>query len=514
MQLETRLIATNIGRMNKNDPISYPILTHKSNPNNPFIMFNENNLPNYTNPGCNKRIMINGNNDNDDKMLIDKGTASSISTSFNIIKGIMGVGILTLPWCISRIGLLLSVIFLIISFLLSYICWIFLTILCDKYHVYSYRDIGLVIFGKKFATFLDVILLIFLYLVCILYIVFLSQFIIDGLSQFGILINKNITFINLSSISSILEFCKTKFFIITISTFFILWPLSLLPHLDYLKYSSFLGIIGCFYTIGLIIFTFFDEKDKTGYFINKSVKFTINTTNNNYIWYWLSSFSVFVACFNTHFNCPALYGELKNKTQIKYINISTISFIITLFLNLLTGICGYFTFGINLNENILDTLNYGLIVGIARLIMTLTIIGTYPLLFWNIKISINNLFLYKNITNINHTKIKKMPRKYTCLCSKIFIYFIVTITIWITSIVAFDVAVMITFMQSLLGNAIVFIFPSIFYLQMLKNEKKQNKNITKIFFVTILCYILVTFGIICVIGGCIASIMFWTGYIK
>eukprot|EP01084_Bolivina_argentea_P052258 95992_1 len=146
--------------------------------------------------------------------------------------------------------------------------------------------------------------------------------------------------------------------------------------------------------------------------------------------------------------------------------------------------------------------------------MSLTIIGSYPLLYWNIKISIDNLFLYKNVTDINHTRIQKVERKYTCLCSKIFINFIVTVTIWIASIEAFDVAIMITFMQSLLGNAIVFIFPSVFYLQMLKNQKSNKQNITKIFLVTILCYILVIFGTFCVLGGCISSIMYWTGYIQ
>eukprot|EP00483_Globobulimina_turgida_P012680 UN12703 len=111
-------------------------------------------------------------------------------------------------------------------------------------------------------------------------------------------------------------------------------------------------------------------------------------------------------------------------------------------------------------------------------------------------------------------KIEKIARKYTCLCSKLFINFIITATIWVTAIIAFDVAVMITFMQSLLGNAIVFIFPAIFYLQMLKNEKSDTENITKIFLITILCYILVIFGLFCVLGGCIASIMFWIGYIQ
>ena len=416
-----------------NDIIAYPQLTQKrgGNKNNPFLLYSESNaLQNYTNPNNEepKQIkMPNMKSLSFSSMFIDRGFASNISTSFNIIKGIMGVGLLTIPWCIDTVGLLPSLILMTISFLLSYICWILLSLLCDKYHVYTYRDVGLITFGEKFAICLYVILFVFLYLVCILYVVFLSQFIQDGLSEFGIIIDDNITFGNLQTLSTFEQFAETKFFIITISIFFILFPLSLLPNLDSLKYSSFIGIIGCFYTIGLIVFTFFDEKDKNGYYVSKSVKFWANfhlDSSASFIWYWLSAFSVFVACFNTHYNCPALYGELQDKTPSKYINIASISFILVLFINLLIGICGYFAFGDASDENILDTLNHGIIVGTARLIMALTIIGSYPLLFSPIKESIDNLVLYRNITNENHTKIKKMPRKYTCPCSKIFIYFL------------------------------------------------------------------------------------------
>mmetsp|Transcript_27804 Transcript_27804/g.45857 ORF Transcript_27804/g.45857 Transcript_27804/m.45857 type:complete len:562 (+) Transcript_27804:22-1707(+) len=464
-------------------------------------------------------------------MLLQSNMASNISTSFNIIKGIMGVGILTMPWSISNVGLLPSVILILLSFVLSYICWILLCYLCQHYNVYAYRDIGFVLFGHKFANFLDVVLLVFLYLVCILYIVFLSEFAMDGLSEFGIPIDDSITFSNLYTIASLSQFVKTKFFIITASVFVILFPLSLLPRLDMLKYSSFLGIIGCFYTIGLVAFVFFDNKDQTGVYVAKSVDFwgnfhhphnSASTESSNgrwYGWYWLSSFSVFVACFNTHFNCPALYGELKHKTPSKYIKISSISFILVLVINFIIGLCGYFAFGTDCDENILDTLNHGLIVGVARFIMTLTIIGTYPLLFWNIKISINHLLLYKSVTNPTHTRIKKVRRKYTCGCSKFFVYLLVTATIWVAAVVAKDVAVLITFMQSLLGNAIVFILPSVFYLQMLKQDAnkmgtRNKRSVTKILMITILCYIIVAFGLLCVLGGCIASIMFWTGYIQ
>ena len=308
----------------------------------------------------------------------------------------------------------------------------------------------------------------------ILYVVFLGQFVADGLMEFNIKINTSMSFGELHSITSFKEFVLTKFFILTFAILFILFPLTLLPKLDSLKYSSFLGIIGCLYSIGLVAFNFFDERGKNGYYMNNTVEW-VNYHNSpvsfygnygeesKYIWYWLSSFSIFAASFNTHFNCPALYGELINRNQQKYINITSISFVIVLLINLIISLCGYFTYGIYVNENILYSLNnLGLTVGIAELIMTLTIIGSYPLLFWNIKISLKNLIFYKH--TINHKKIK---RKYTNKYTEYFVFFICTVTIWIFSIIAKDVGVLISLIQSLFGNAIVFIFPPIFYLKLL-----------------------------------------------
>eukprot|EP01083_Nonionella_stella_P086523 240441_1 len=500
-----------------NSPIRYPILTQKDNPNNPFVMFNESNLPNYTNP-----VPMHPSTHTHNKLdnfVDDNGGASSASTSFNIIKGIMGVALLTLPWSIANVGLLPSVIFLFLSFILSYISWIFLCLLCEHYNVYSYRDIGLVVFGPWFATVLDLVLLVFLYLISILYVMFLSQFIIAGLAAFNISIDTTTTFANLYLIESFHQFVCTKFFIITVTLFGILFPLSLLKHLDSLKYSSFLGIIAYFYVIGLVAFAFCEEKQLNGYYISPSVvsvNFHSNTgQEDQLLWFWMSSFNLFVASFNTHFNGPALYGELKGKTPRKFIRISSVSFVVALVLNLLLGLCGYFAFGLKCNQNILitlDVLNFGLVVAAAQLIMTLTIIGTYPLLFWNIKVSCDNLFLYQNVMDENHTKVKKIPRKYTCACSKIFLYFMVTITIWMIAIFADDVAVILSFMEALLGNAIVFIFPAILYLTMIQREKKGSN--VKRFLVTIMCYIVVIFGVACIIGGSVSSIMFWTGYIS
>eukprot|EP01083_Nonionella_stella_P086524 240444_1 len=206
-----------------NSPIRYPILTQKENRNNPFLMFNESNLPNYTNP-VHQSIQA---HDKLDDIANDNGTASSASTSFNIIKGIMGVALLTLPWSIANVGLLPSVIFLFLSFILSYISWIFLCLLCEHYSVYSYRDIGLVVFGPWFATVLDLVLLVFLYLISILYVMFLSQFIIAGLAAFNIPVDTTnfvhvatyLLFIGFVGSLLLLEFWRQKALALYVSTY-------------------------------------------------------------------------------------------------------------------------------------------------------------------------------------------------------------------------------------------------------------------------------------------------------
>merc|ERR1719229_603014 len=137
----------------------------------------------------------------------------------------------------------------------------------------------------------------------------------------------------------------------------------------------------------------------------------------------------------------------------------------------------------------MDLLGNTLGVGVARLIMTVTIVGTYPLLFWNIKVSTANMFLYRDVVRI-HSKIKKVPRKYTCRCSQITLYFAVTVAVWLAAVELGDVAVMIAFMQSLLGNAIVFILPAVFTLNMLRHPHSKGSTLsnTQQFAALVLCY--------------------------
>jgi len=524
-----------------NDPVAYPNLTSQSI-NNPFHLFNEANVPNYTNPGVappdptpsaatnlslqttatatsaptatasNDRGGGHQGSKRPQNHSVGGGTASGISTAFNIVKGIMGVGILTVPWSLSQIGIAPALVLLSLSFLLSLACWVLLCLLCSFYGVFSYRDLGLIVFGRRFATFLDVLLLLFLYLVCILYVVFLTDFVVDGLSTFGVAVTDDLTLSSLPSIGSLplSEVAGSRLFIAAVAVFGVLFPLSLLRRLDSLKYSSFLGIVGVLYTVGLVLFTFFDDGDRSGRAVAASVRWVRWHGDGDTVWFWLSSFSVFVAAFNSHYNAPALFGEMRGRSPSKFIRIASASFLFLLATNAAIGMAGYFVAGDGAAQNVLDSLPQTLSVGIARLIMAVTITGTYPLLFWNVKESLDNLLMLRSVVRL-HSKIKKVPRKYSCFCTKFTVYLAVTASILVAAVSVEDVAVCIAFMQSLIGNAIVFVFPSLFFLQMVRHRKHSGAQLAA---ATVLCYVVILFGAVCVFGGSIAAVLFWTGYIR
>jgi len=254
-----------------------------------------------------------------------------------------------------------------------------------------------------------------------------------------------------------------------------------------------------------------------------------------------------VAAFNAHYNAPALLGELRGRSPTTFVRLSTASFCFMLSVNVAMGLAGYFVFGVDVEQNVMDSLAGGLCAAVAQFMMTAAIVGTYPLLFWNVKVSAKNLILYRNVVRL-HSKIRKKKRKYTCRCTEITLYLAITVSLWLLAVSLGDVAIMVAFMQSLLGTAIVVIFPALFCLKMIKHKKgaldqegttrrrrlhrarghspspstykvQNAKGITlrttmHFAAVTVLCYFIIGLGVVTAIGGSVSSILMWSRYIE
>eukprot|EP01083_Nonionella_stella_P092739 259685_1 len=416
--------------------------------------------------------------------------ASSLSTSFNIIKAIVGSGILCLPWATANTGLLATFILLVISGILSYICWMFIIQCSHELKVYQFRDLALRLLGTKVALLVDFNFIVLAIIYSILYSVYIGEFVANGLTEFGVYIDQSNGF-NPS--------IHSKCFIITIIILVICGPLTLLPKLDYLQYSSLIGITGTMITIIYIDYTFF--MDDT---VHNNVTW-INTHNHSTmsVFFWLESFGVFSATFFGHFNTASLYGELNQKSVPKMRWITVITFAFIAILNLLMLIPGYLSFGNDVHQNVIESLvitnqTKG-IVATLRILMALNMIGSYPLLFWNLKISMKNLVFYDS---------NGVPRTYTTENVERLVYFGINVMIWLIALYSRDVAELLSLVQAVSGNAILFVFPPWFYYELMAKKGALDRT------VCFGCFGIAVFGLIAMVGGIISTAMNMSGVIQ
>ena len=186
---------------------------------------------------------------------VQRGNATIISSTFNIVKNIVGIGVLTIPWAVATVGIIPAIILTSFSCVASYACAIVLAWSAEALNVYTYRELAHYTFGKNFARFMDLILFLFLFCVCILYVVFLGDFLDVGLQLFGITLNKDKElFFNPNSFYDVWH---SKYCLQTVLVFFVLYPLTLLPKINSLTFSSILGLMAMLFTLALFGYDFF-----------------------------------------------------------------------------------------------------------------------------------------------------------------------------------------------------------------------------------------------------------------
>ena len=202
-------------------------------------------------------ILINKNNKNKDINTSMDGDSSSVTVIFNITKGQIGLGILTMPWAINNIGIIPAIILIVVGLISTYIPWMFLCLCCHHNNVYQYRSIALKLYGPKMALFIDAVLLLTLFAVCVLYIIFIGDFLVTGIEAYGVEVDNTFPTAWTINHDSVQQLFTSKWFLVTIIVFFILFPLALCKKLDYLKYSSLIGIFTSLYAVVLVVVEFF-----------------------------------------------------------------------------------------------------------------------------------------------------------------------------------------------------------------------------------------------------------------
>ncbi|CAD7925709.1 unnamed protein product [Amoebophrya sp. A25] len=329
------------------------------------------------------------------------GGSSNFATIVNIVKNVVGAGLLTLPLTMYNGTPAITVPWVFIIGLLNFFAFYTLGVMSEG-RCNTYGQLWEMTLGKKTRLIADIFLVLNGSITCMQYLVLIGDFMPNAIPQVfgetGCLKAKTYTLKRLYPIL----FC----------TLLIIFPVSLLSKLDFLKWPSFAGVAFTLYAVVYVIVDFamrgyFGDEFYRNWWTDSSGRMAQDATNGG-AWtdqrkdergaisfpMMLSIIAIYSSSFACHYNAPKFYRELGPKrTPKQFLMISIISFVIIISIFLLFSFVAYGRFGGMMRGNVLksydasgnggfmpSSLLDSVAVKIMWLGMALSVMTSYPLI--------------------------------------------------------------------------------------------------------------------------------------
>jgi len=237
----------------------------------------------------------------------------------------------------------------------------------------------------------------------------------------------------------------------------ILLPLCLLKNLSSLAPFSLLGIIGMAYTAVAMSIRYFggDYALPLGKFLaSVSPDFQPSFGSLGASGIFNPNAFILVCMLSTaymsHFNAPKFYVELKNNTIRRYNTVVATSFATSIAIFTAITAMGFLTFGANASGLILN--NYSLsdkLMGFSRIAVAVSIVFSYPLAFTGARDGILDLL--------------KVPveKRTNAMLNKLTVAVLTTISLLAMKVK--DLGFVLSFAGATLGNALIYVFPALMF---------------------------------------------------
>jgi amino acid permease len=237
-----------------------------------------------------------------------------------------------------------------------------------------------------------------------------------------------------------------------------LLPLSLIRNVSGLSFVSAMGCAALAYTTALATFRYFDGSYAPGgQFEVIGPRFSEEWDGRPLQLVVLLSMLSFA--FSAHFLAPQLYNALENPTKARFAAMVYISFAISIVITSLITTFGFLTFGSMSSGNIMKSYSdQDTAAMIGRVLVAMSVLSTFPLNFVGLR---DGLF---------HLMGREMPHGGGYVASTIGVLFIVTVIVLLVS----DLGVVNSLTGALIHSAIVYIFPSIMTLALLKSKAEAG----------------------------------------
>lgn len=304
------------------------------------------------------------------------------SSILNLVKTIIGSGILSIPFALSMQGLIPG---LIILTIVTIMCIFTMYLLC---YVTRYVPSG-------HATFFNVCKVSYPSLSVVFDLSIAIQC-FGCMISYIILIGEIMPMIvrNIPNIAPEYH----RFFWITLSMF-VCVPLSFLKNLKSLRFSAFLGLVAILYMIVFIIVMYFTNsvpEEMTGP-ISLFPEHPMNI---------FFSFSIMLFALAGHQNLFSIVNESRDKSMRGMVIVVVTALIVAYLLNVLLGLFGYMTFGLKILGNIMLMYEPSPSAIVGRTAIVVMVMCSFPFLVHPCRISVNNTSIHLS-NKIKNKKAKK-----------------------------------------------------------------------------------------------------------
>lgn len=382
------------------------------------------------------------------------GTASIPNEVFNLVKAIVGVGVLSLPSGIaafsgSKTALVPSVAIMTVIGLLSAYGFATIGRVCAYTGGTSYRQAWALSVGEKSSWIPAYSTTAKTFLACLAF----SMVLKDTFTS--LLRANNPTVVALGVTSCILL------------------PLCLRKSLASLAAFSLLGVLGMIYTFGAMAWRFVDGSYSSSGTTSQLLLDTAEHLRPSFasVGSWtdvLHPKSLILVCmlstaYMAHFNAPKFFLELKDNTLPRYHTVVYTSFGISIVLMAGMTAMGFLTFGASSSGLILNNYSpHDALIFASRLAVALSLVFSYPLAFQGCRDGVLDLFQVSSE--------RRADDKFVNLTTVALLGILTALAVTLN-----DVGFVLAFGGATLGNLLTYVYPALMYCAI---NTKQGRNET------------------------------------
>ncbi|KAJ4946932.1 hypothetical protein JOQ06_008975 [Pogonophryne albipinna] len=305
------------------------------------------------------------------------GGVSSWAAIFIVVNAALGAGLLNFPAAFNMAGGVTAGVMLQMFMLIFIISGlVILGYCCQVSNESTYQEVVRATCGKFTGILCEVAIVIYTFGTCIAFFIVIG----DQLDRLvaAVVHDKD------GSVSS--AWYTDRKFTISVTAVLIILPLSIPKEIGFQKYASALSVMGTWYvTIVVIIKYIWPDKAE--------IPVHVPTSSSS----WTAVFNAMpTICFGfqCHVSCVPVFNSMSKKAIKPWGVVVTFSMIICLFVYTGTGVCGFLTFGSNVNQDVLMSYpSDDIAVAIARAFIVICVITSYPILHFCGRAVIEGLWL-------------------------------------------------------------------------------------------------------------------------